>query len=172
MIGCCQPGTQEAEQGAAADKNEPLARRQSGQHVLRAIGAYHLADYGAVDVLANDAAVWEGVTNGTGANTDVPADTYNIKITAAGDPATVAFDADVALAEGTNTIAYAVGSVADGNFQVVTAAITGLGTAPEGVPTGDAGLSTDTSMVLPIALAGVALLALGGGAVALAKRES
>jgi hypothetical protein len=136
------------------------------------ISAYHLADFGAVDVLANDAAVWEGVTNGTGANTDVPADTYNIKITAAGDPATVAFDADVALAEGTNTIAYAVGSVADGNFQVVTAAITGLGTAPEGVPTGDAGLSTDTSMVLPIALAGVALLALGGGAVALAKRES
>ena len=62
------------------------------------VTARHLADFAAVDVLANDGAVFEGVTNGQGGDADVPADTYNIKITAAGDPATVAFDADVALA--------------------------------------------------------------------------
>ena len=136
------------------------------------ISAYHLADFGAVDVLANDGAVFEGVTNGNGGNTDVPADTYNVKITAAGDASTVAFDQDLALAEGVNTIAYAVGSVADGNFAVVTAAISDLGTAPEGVPTGDAGLRADAGIIVPVALAGLAMLALGGGTYALARREN
>jgi len=135
------------------------------------ISAYHLADFGAVDILANDAAVWSGVTNGQGANTDVVADTYNIKITAAGDAATVAFDADVPLAEGSNTIAYAVGSVSGGSFQVVTTAITGLGSTPGGVPTGDAGTSTNASPWLAVALAGTAAIALSGGAVALAKND-
>jgi hypothetical protein len=134
------------------------------------ITARHLADFGAVDVLANDGAVWEGVTNGVGADTDVPADTYNIKITAAGDAATVAFDADVALAEGTNTIAYAIGSVSGGSFQVATAAIAGLGEAPAGVPTGTAGLAGDMNPLVPLAVAGLAVLALGGSAV-LARKE-
>ena len=107
------------------------------------------------------------MTNGNGANADLPADTYNIKITAAGDASTVAFDADVPLAEGTNTIAYAIGSVSGGSFTVATAAITGLAAAaPEGVPTGDAGLATESSMV-PVLFGALALIAVGGGAIAL-----
>lgn len=135
------------------------------------ITARHLADFGAVDILANDSAVWEGVTNGVGADTDVPADTYNIKITAAGDPATVAFDADLNLAEGTNTIAYAIGSVADGNFQVVATTITGLQSAPEGVPTGTAGLAGGNSL-LPIIMIGAGLIALAAGATFVTRRET
>lgn len=134
------------------------------------VTARHLADFGAVDILANDGAVFEGVTNGAGGDVDVPADTYNIKITAAGDPATVAFDADVPLAEGTNTIAYAIGSVSGGSFQVATAAIGGLASSPEGVPTGTAGLASDINVMIPVALAGLAVLALGGSAV-LARKE-
>ncbi|MDJ0925262.1 MAG: DUF4397 domain-containing protein [Acidimicrobiia bacterium] len=134
------------------------------------ITARHLADFGAVDILANDGAVWEGVTNGVGADTDVPADTYNIKITAAGDASTVAFDADLNLAEGTNTIAYAIGSVAGGSFQVVANVISGLHTAPEGIPTGSGGLSTDGN-VLPVALTALALLSLVGGTALVARRE-
>lgn len=128
------------------------------------VTARHLADFGAVDVLANDGAVFEGVTNGQGGDADVPADTYNIKITAAGDAETVAFDADVDLAEGTNTIAYAIGSVADGNFQVATAAITDLGAAPEGVPTGDAGLAATVDPMVWVILAALSVAALGGSA--------
>lgn len=135
------------------------------------VTARHLADFGAVDVLANDGAVFEGVTNGAGGSADVPADTYNIKITAAGDADTVAFDADVPLAEGTNTIAYAIGSVEGGSFEVATAAISGLGASPEGVPTGDAGLSEGMSPWIPVALAGLAAIALTGSAVAL-RREN
>lgn len=134
------------------------------------ITARHLADFGAVDVLANDAAVWEGVINGVGADTEVPADTYNVKITAAGDAATVAFDADLDLAEGTNTIAYAIGSVAGGSFQVVANTITGLQSAPGGVPTGTAGLA-EPGGILPVLMIAAGLMALAGGAVAVGRRE-
>lgn len=135
------------------------------------ITARHLADFGAVDILANDGAVWEGVVNGGGADAEVPADTYNIKITAAGDADTVAFDADLDLAEGTNTLAYAIGSVAGGTFQVVANTITGLESAPEGVPTGTAGIATGGNM-LPLVMLAAGLIALAGGAVLVAKREN
>ena len=134
------------------------------------VTARHLADFGAVDVLANDGAVWEGVTNGVGADTEVPADTYNIKITAAGDASTVAFDADLNLAEGTNTIAYAIGSVAGGSFQVVANVITGLQSAPEGVPTGTAGLAGGSNL-MPVALLALGLAGLVGGTALVARRE-
>jgi hypothetical protein len=134
------------------------------------VTARHLADFGAVDVLANGDAVFEGVTNGSGGDADVPADTYNIQITAACDPGTVAFDADVPLEEGTNTIAYAIGSVADGNFEVATAAITDLGATPEGVPTGDAGLATSVDPIVWVALGMLSLMTLGGS-VALAREH-
>ncbi len=135
------------------------------------VTARHLADFGAVDILANDGPVFEGVTNGQGGDIDVPANTYNIKITAAGDAGTVAFDADVALAEGTNTIAYAIGSVADGNFQVATAAISGLAASPEGVPTGDAGLAGTVDPMIWGVLALLSMTAIGGSvAVARSRR--
>lgn len=132
------------------------------------VTARHLADFGPVDILANDSAVFSGVTNGQGGDADVPADTYNIKITAAGDPATGAFEADLDLAEGTNSIAYAIGSVEGGSFQVVTAALTGLAGAPTGVPTGTAGLAADSAW-LGVVLMGLAVIAFSGGAMALAK---
>ena len=134
------------------------------------VTARHLADFGAVDVLANDGPVFEGVTNGAGGDADVPADTYNIKITAAGDAETVAFDQDVPLAEGTNTIAYAVGSVEGGSFTVLTAALDGLGDTPTEVPTGEGGLATDVN---PAVWAGLGLLALAvfGASVAVARNR-
>lgn len=134
------------------------------------VTARHLADFGAVDILANGGPVFEGVTNGQGGDADVPADTYNIQITAAGDPGTVAFDADVPLAEGTNTIAYAIGSVSGGTFQVAAAVLSGLSEAPSGVPAGTAGLATDATPLIPFALAALAVLAIGGS-VALARNE-
>lgn len=111
------------------------------------------------------------MTNGVGADTEVPADTYNLQITAAGDPATVAFDADVNLAEGTDTIAYAIGSVGGGTFQVVTNTISGLQSAPEGVPTGNAGTAA-TSNLLPVALLAFGLVGIAGGVKLLVRREN
>ncbi len=142
--------------GVFVENNGPVAAGEAR------VTARHLADFGAVDILANGGPVFEGVTNGQGGDADVPADTYNIQITAAGDAATVAFDADVPLAEGTNTIAYAIGSVADGNFQVATAAISGLGAAPEGVPTGTAGLATTVDPLIWVILGALSVTALAG----------
>ncbi|MFP3915344.1 MAG: DUF4397 domain-containing protein [Actinomycetota bacterium] len=133
------------------------------------VTARHLADFGPVDVLADGSAVFSGVANGEGGDADVPAGTYGIQITAAGDPDTVAFDADVDLAEGTNTLAYAIGSVSGGSFQVATAALSGLGSAPDGVPTGTAGLAAATPMWTVVILAALAAVAMSGGAVALAR---
>ena len=135
------------------------------------ISAYHLADFGAVDVLVNDSAVWEGVTNGQGANADLPVDTYNVKITAAGDAATVAFDDDVSLSEGTNTIAYAIGSVEGGSFTVATAALDVGADSPDGVPTGDAGLAASNDwLTVALAAAAVVLLTLGVRTLAAERR--
>jgi hypothetical protein len=151
--------------GVFVENNDPTAAGDSR------VTARHLADFGAVDILANDSAVFEGVTNGQGGDADVPADTYNIKITAAGDPSTVAFDADVPLSEGTNTIAYAIGSVEGGSFQVATSSISGLASAPSGVPSGNAGLSTMQGAWLPMMLVGLALAGLVGGGFVLAKNN-
>ena len=151
--------------GVFVENNEPTDAGNAR------VTARHLADFGAVDVLANDGAVFEGVTNGAGGDADVPADNYNIKITAAGDASTVAFEADLDLAEGTNTIAYAIGSVAGDSFQVVANTISGLESAPEGVPTGTGGLAGSSS-VLPIALLALGLVGLVGGTTLVARREN
>lgn len=135
------------------------------------VTARHLADFGGVDVLADDSALFEGVANGAGGSADVPAGTYNVKITAAGDPDTVAFDADLELAEGTNTIAYAIGSVSGGNFEVATATLSDLHTPPSGVPTGDAGLAADRAIWPAVAIAGLALATMFG-LVARTRHES
>jgi hypothetical protein len=149
--------------GVFVENNDAIAAGESR------VTARHLAEFGAVDVLADDAAVFTGVANGQGGDADVPADTYNVKITAAGDAATVAFDADVPLAAGTNTLAYAIGSVEGGSFQVVTAALSDIAANPTGVPTGTGGMNADQLPWTAALLAGLALVAFGGGTVALAR---
>lgn len=129
------------------------------------VTARHTAAAPAVDVLANDGAVFSNVANGAEGVTDVPADTYNIKIVPTGATEPVVFEADLALPEGTNSIAYAIGSLEGGSFQVVTQAISGLGSAPEGVPTGSGGLAGGTSPFVVITLLAGALAIAGGGLV-------
>ena len=82
----------------------------------------------------------------------------------------VDIDADLNLAEGTNTIAYAIGSVAGGSFQVVANTITGLQSAPEGVPTGTAGLAGGSNL-MPVVLLALGLAGLAGGAALVARGE-
>ena len=159
------------EEGGAPTLGVFVENNSSTDAGFARITARHLADFGAVDILANDGEVWGDVTNGIGADTDVPADTYNIKITAANDPGTVAFDADLPLAEGTNTIAYAIGSVEGGTFQVAAATLSGLSSAPSGVPAGTAGLATDATSILPFAAAALLGALALGGSVVIARKE-
>ncbi len=130
----------------------------------------HTAAAPAVDVLANDAVLFSNLSNPNQAAGDVPAGTYNAKVVPTGATDPVVFEADLDLAEGTSTIVYAIGSLGDDTFTVAVQTISGLGTAPAGVPTGSAGLAAEP---LPVALAiagAVALMSLTASGVALARR--
>jgi len=132
----------------------------------------HTAAAPTVDVLANDGVLFSALSNPNEASGDVPAATYNAKVVPTGATEPVVFEADLNLAEGTSTIVYAIGSLDGGSFTVAVQTISGLGAAPAGVPTGTAGLATET---FPIALAltgGLAFVALAGSGIALARKSN
>ncbi len=89
----------------------------------------HTAAAPAVDVLAGGAVLLPNVENGQGGGVDVPAGSYEVTLNAAGT-STQAFPAsgavDVDLAEGANTVVYAVGTLG-GDFNLLVDVIGGLG---------------------------------------------
>ncbi len=125
----------------------------------------HTAAFGAVDILAGGDPIFEGVTNPNEGTVDVPAGDYDVAVTAAGDPETVAAEvAGFGLAEGANTIVYAIGDPAadPATFELLVQSISGLHSSPEGVPAGEAGLATDGTAT---ALTAAGLLLLAGALV-------
>jgi hypothetical protein len=132
----------------------------------------HTAAAPTVDVLANGAALFTQLSNPNGASADVPAGTYSVEVVPTGATGPVVFQSDVTLAAGASTIVYAIGSLDDGSFTVAVQTISGLGAAPSGVPTGTGGMAADG---LPFGYAiggGLALMALVGSGVTLARRSS
>lgn len=126
----------------------------------------HTAAAPAVDVLAGGSAVFTNIANGAGQTGDVPAATYNVTVvpTGATEPVVIG-PADIAVADGTSLIVYAVGQLDDG-LQVLTESISGLGESPEEVPTGNSPIDEGMPM-LPIAgLLVIATIAAGGFAIA------
>ena len=123
----------------------------------------HTAAAPAVDVLANDAVLLPNIANGAGQGADVPAATYNVKVVPTGATDPVVFETDLPLAEGANTIVHAIGDLAGGTFTVAVQSITGLGAAPTGVPTGDAGLATSAMAAWMIAALGLAFVGTTAG---------
>lgn len=123
----------------------------------------HTAAFGPVDVLANDGAIIEALNNPDESSVvEVPADTYDVAVTAAGDPATEALRADLALDEGTAYFVHAIGDPGAETFDVLIQTVDGLHTAPAAVHTGSGGLAADSGNVVPATAAVlVGLLALG-----------
>lgn len=121
--------------------------------------AYHVAAAPTVDILTGDTVLFDGVSNGQSGGIDVPADTYPVTIAADADNSVVAFEGDVPLAEGANTLVFAVGSLEGGSFQPLVQAVSGLGESPEGVPSGEgaAGALDATLAVAALALGAAAL---------------
>lgn len=129
----------------------------------------HTANFGAVDILAGGNAIFEGVTNPNEGTVDVPAGDYDVAVTAAGDPDTVAAEvAGFTLPEGANTIVYAIGTPGD-DFDLLVQTISGLHSSPSGVPAGSAGLATDSGTA---ALTAAGLLVLAGAALGLRRRAT
>lgn len=127
----------------------------------------HTAAAPAVDVLAGGSAVVEDLTNPNEATLNLPAGTISASVAAAGTTDPVIGPADVNVADGTLTIAYAWGSLEDGNLQLAVQTISGLHSAPDGVNSGTGGqlAQRDSAMQLLLIGGGLALIvAIGVGA--------
>lgn len=123
----------------------------------------HTAAAPAVDVRAGGSPVLTGLTNPDEADVTVPAGTVSADVVLAGTDQVVIGPADLTLPEGTQTIVYAWGSAQAGNLQLATQTVRGGGSAPGGVPSGEAGLADAGT---PGWVAGAGALALAGAAVA------
>ncbi|MGD8196038.1 DUF4397 domain-containing protein [Herbiconiux sp. P18] len=129
----------------------------------------HVAAAPAVDVLAGGAPVITNLSNPAESVLTLPAGTVSAAVAATGTTTPVIGPADVNVAEGTNTIVYAWGSLEAGNLALATQTIDGLHSTPGGVPAGSAGLVATNqpgdATGLWIGAAVLALIAAAAGAV-------
>lgn len=126
----------------------------------------HTAAAPAVDVRANGAVAFAGLTNPNEAKAALPAGTISADVVPAGAATPVVIGpANLAIASGSSLIVYAVGSLSGNTLQVLTQTITGLGTAPTRVDTGNSPVSDETSSTMVLVSAVVMMSLLGGGVV-------
>jgi hypothetical protein len=118
----------------------------------------HTAAAPAVDILAGGDAVVSDLSNPDEEVLDLPAGTVSASVAAAGTTKAVLGPADVDVAEGTNTIVYAWGSLKDDNLKLAVQTVSGMHSSPGGVNAGEAGLAADRNPA-PLAALGVALAA-------------
>jgi hypothetical protein len=128
----------------------------------------HTAAAPAVDILADGAAVFENVSNGDEGVADLPAGSIEAAVAPTGTTDAVLGPAPVDLAEGVNTIVYAIGSLDDDTLDLLVQTISGLHEAPSGVESGLGGLKAAeqaraAQMPWVIALASITLLGAGVG---------
>jgi hypothetical protein len=128
----------------------------------------HTAAAPAVDVKANGDVAFSNLTNGNEAKADLPAGTISAEVVPTGaDEPVVIGPADLPITDGDALIVFAVGSLEDGNVDVITESITGLGSAPSAVNTGDSPVQAASGLPVGLTLMVLGGLALGaGGAVA------
>ena len=121
----------------------------------------HTAAAPAVDVLANGSPAFSGLANPNEASADLPAGTISASVVPAGASEPVVIGpADLAVEDGSSLIVYAVGSLDDGTITVLTESITGLGTAPSAVNTGNSPVDAGSSIPVGlVAVAGLGVLA-------------
>lgn len=132
----------------------------------------HTAAAPAVDVRAGGTPVFEDLTNPKEAEADVDAGTVTADVVLAGTDTVAIGPADLALKEGTATIVYAIGSAEDKNLSLVAQTISGLHSAPGGVPSGDGGAAGTGLQTWWYVLAGAGVLLLVGGGVRVAGAGS
>lgn len=125
----------------------------------------HDAAAPAVDVRANGAVAFPGLVNPKEASADLAAGTISADVVLAGTSTVAIGPADLNLNEGTETIVYAVGSAADKTLALVTQTMTGMESAPGGIPAGTGGQSaaefSQPGWIAAIASLGVVIAAAG-----------
>lgn len=131
----------------------------------------HLAAAPAVDIVVGSERPFTGLSNPNEVSAVLPAGALPAQVAAAGGDVLASvgdlLGSAPAVTEGANTILYAVGSLEGGSFDIYAQPITGLGSAPSSVDTGNSPISdaaTGGSGLVVAAAAG--LVALGAATVA------
>ena len=93
-----------------------------------------------MDILAGGTAVITNLSNPNESLLTLPAGTVSASVAATGTTDPVIGPADVTVAEGTNTIVYAWGSLTDTNLALAIQTVGGMHSNPDGIPAGNAGL--------------------------------
>ncbi len=120
----------------------------------------HTAAAPAVDIRANGEVAFSDLTNPNEASADLPAGTISADVALAGTDTVAIGPADVNLAEGVHTLVYAWGSAEDENLQLAVQTISGMHSAPGGVPAGDGGqFAAQADQQRTALIGGAALLA-------------
>lgn len=133
----------------------------------------HAAAAPAVDIWVDGAVTVESLVTGEEASLDVPAATYNVAVSAAGDDQPVLGPADFDLAEGTSYIVYAIGSLGDGSLDLLVQTIAGLHDAPQTIPAGTGSTASDAAgLSLLWIFAGAGVVLLSGTAFAIRRQRA
>ena len=134
----------------------------------------HTAAAPAVDVLAGDQPVIQGLTNPNEKALEVPAGAVSAAVAAAGTTDPVIGPADLDLKEGTATFVHAIGSLQDKTLGLVTITVSNLHSSPSGVPSGaPSGAPADSGMPAWLVLstiAGIVVVAASGRRLAATRR--
>lgn len=122
----------------------------------------HTAAAPAVDVLANGAVAFSNLANPNEASADLAVGTVTAEVvpTGASEPVVIG-PADLPITDGISLIVYAVGSLEGESLTVLTESISGLGTAPAAVNTGNSPVESNTTAVIFGAAALMAAMAFG-----------
>jgi hypothetical protein len=130
----------------------------------------HTAAAPAVDVRAGGSPVIRNLTNPQQRELTLPAGSVRADVVLAGTSTVVIGPATLDLDEGSASIVYAVGSADQKTLGLVVQTISGLHSAPGGVPAGSGGLADDGGVPtwLPVTV-GVGLLVAAAGAARLAS---
>lgn len=124
----------------------------------------HTAAAPGVDVRAGGQPVFRNLANPNEAKADLDAGTVKADVVLAGTADVAIGPADLNLREGTATIVYAIGSAQGQSLDIVAQTVSGLHSAPGGVPSGTGGLAATGLTAWWYVLAAAGLLLLAGGA--------
>jgi hypothetical protein len=129
----------------------------------------HAAAAPAVDIRANGAVAFANVVNGKEGKADLAVGTVKADVVPTGATTPVVIGpTDLAIKDGESLIVYAVGSLEGKTLGVLTESITGLGTNPTAVQTGNSPIDNNGSGSTVLVLAGLALLLVMGSGTAVA----
>lgn len=122
----------------------------------------HVAAAPAVDVRAGKKPVFENLVDSKEAKGEVAAGAISADVVLAGTGTVAIGPANLDLAEGSNTVVYAWGSAKDKSLALKTQTLTGMHSAPGGVPAGESGRAAAHNESVPagaLTLAGVSAIA-------------